>query len=98
MRISDGEPRLNERAGKRRSGKPRKGNPWLRAALTEAAHEAALAVAHSILVIAYQLLLRQEAYRDLGGTYFDDRDRRRVERRLERLGHRVTLEPVAALG
>jgi transposase len=117
-------PGNDESAGKRRSGKTRKGNKWLRAALTEAAQGAAkkhgsylqaqarrlaarrgkkralVAVAHSILVIAYHLITRQDEYRDLGGAYFDERDRHRVERRLvrrlERLGHRVTLEPIAA--
>jgi transposase len=34
-------PGNNESAGKRRSGKTRKGDPWLRAALVEAAHAAA---------------------------------------------------------
>ena len=40
-----------------------------------------------------------EDYHDLGGNYFDERDRRAVERRLvrrlEALGHKVTLEPAA---
>ena len=35
-----GAPGNNESAGKRRSGKTRKGNPWLRRALVEAAHAA----------------------------------------------------------
>ena len=35
-------PGQNESAGKRRSGRTRKGSPWLRQALTEAAHGAAL--------------------------------------------------------
>jgi transposase len=34
-------PGNNESAGKRRSGKTRKGNPWLRALLVQAAHAAA---------------------------------------------------------
>jgi transposase len=126
--LCPGGPGNDERAGKRRSGRTRQGNTWLRAALTEAAQGAAkkhdaslqaqarrlaarrgkkrarLAVAPSILVIAYHLLTRQEDDRDLDGNYFDERDRRQVEhrlvrrlvRRLERLGHRLTLEPIAA--
>jgi hypothetical protein len=30
-------------------------------------------VEHSILVIAYHLIKRKEAYRELGGDYFDKR-------------------------
>jgi transposase len=60
---------------------------------------AALAVAHSILVIAYCIMARGQTYADLGGNYFDERDRRQVERRLVRrlegLGYTVTLEAVA---
>ena len=60
---------------------------------------AALAVAHSILVIAYYIMARGQPYADLGGNYFDERDRRQVERRLvkrlEGLGYSVTLEEVA---
>jgi transposase len=62
--------------------------------------KAAMAVGHAILVIAYHLLQRETTYTELGGNYFDERDREKVQRRLvrhlERLGHKVTLEPVAA--
>jgi transposase len=114
-------PGQDESAGKRRSGKTRKGNKWLRTALVEAAQGAArtkdsyfaaqyrqlarrrgrkralVAVAHSLLVRAYYLLQRGTRYDELGGNYFDERDRQAVERRLvrrlEQLGHKVTLEP-----
>ncbi len=60
---------------------------------------AALAVAHTILIIAYHLIEREQTYADLGGNYFYERDRREVERRLvkrlERLGYHVTLEAAA---
>jgi hypothetical protein len=43
------------------------------------------------------LLTRQESYRELGGHYFEERDRqaaeRRLVRRLERLGYTVSLQP-----
>lgn len=59
---------------------------------------AAVAVAHTILVIMYHLLRSGGVYQELGGNFFDQRDRERVARRqvarLERLGYRVTLEPV----
>ena len=55
---------------------------------------------HPILVIAYHLLRHGTDYHDLGPQYFDERDRRAVERRLVRrlegLGYRVALEPRAA--
>jgi len=61
--------------------------------------KAAVAVGHSLLRIAYYLLRRETTYQELGANYFDERDRQRVERqlvrRLEQLGHKVTLEPAA---
>jgi transposase len=63
--------------------------------------KAALAVAHSILVIAWHLLSSGEPYTDLGADYFVKRQthqayRDRLVRQLERMGHKVTLEPTAA--
>jgi hypothetical protein len=57
------------------------------------------AVAHSILVIAYHVLQRGRPYTDLGPAYLLRRDNaaaytKRLVRQLERLGHRVTLEPL----
>jgi transposase len=61
---------------------------------------AAVAVGHTILVIAYDLLERSCDYEELGGDYFDKRDRqfveRRLVRRLEGLGYKVSLDPIAA--
>jgi transposase len=116
-------PGNRESGGKRQSGRTRKGNPWLRSALVEAAQaagrtkqtylgaqyrrlarrrgakKAAVAVGHSILVIAYHLLSEGTAYEDLGVHYFDERERHHLEHRLvhrlEGLGYRVTLEPTA---
>lgn len=114
-------PGNDESAGKRRSGRARKGNVWLRPALVQAAwgasrtktylgaqfrrlrgrrgeKRAALAVAHSLLGIVYHLLKRGTVYQDLGGDYFDrlapERLARQLVKRLERLGHKVTLEPM----
>ncbi|MFZ5502531.1 MAG: IS110 family transposase [Pseudomonadota bacterium] len=62
---------------------------------------AAIAVAHSILLIAYHMLHNGTAYRDLGGDYFDKRNEAQLQRhlvkRLEGLGMKVTLEPAVAL-
>ncbi len=58
---------------------------------------AVVAVGHSILIIAYHMLKDGTVYEDLGSNYFDERDRRAVERlavgRLQALGYKVTLEP-----
>ncbi len=116
-------PGNDESAGKRRSGRTRKGSPWLRTALVEAgqaaartketslaaqyrrlaarrgAKRAAVAVAHSLLVMVYALLTQPTGYHELGGHYFDERDRQAVERRLvhrlEALGYTVSLAPTS---
>jgi hypothetical protein len=58
-----------------------------------------MAVAHALLVMAYHMLKRKENYRELGADHFDrinvSRLRRFLVRRLEHLGHRVTLDPLA---
>ena len=119
-------PGNHESAGHQRTGRTRKGNPWLRTALVEAAQaavrtngsylaaqfrrlaarrgikKALVAVAHTLLGIIYALLTRGATYTDLGASYFDARDRhhtsRRLVARLESLGFRVSLEPLAATG
>jgi transposase len=116
-------PGNKARGGKRRPARARKGSPWLRAALAEAAWAASrckqgylpaqfrrlaarrgrkraiVAVGHSILVILYHLLARGSTFEDLGGLYFDERDRaavrRRAVHRLEGLGYHVALTPRA---
>ena len=42
---------------------------------------ALVALGHTILIIVYHILMRREPYRELGVTYFDDRNPQRVERR-----------------
>jgi transposase len=111
-----------ESAGKRLSGRTRKGSASLRRCLcqvgTVVSHmrdnylsaqyrrlaarrggkRAVLGVAHTVLVMAYYILKRKQGYEELGADYFDrlnaDALRRSLVRRLERLGHRVILEPV----
>jgi transposase len=117
-------PGNNLTGGKRRSGRPTKGNRWLGEVLTECAwaaarsrdtylaaqywrlarrigkKKAAMAVGHSILVIAWHLLANDCDYQDLGGDFFvrrdADRARQRAVAQLQALGYRVTLEPLAA--
>ncbi len=59
---------------------------------------AAVAVAHSILTIAYHLISRIEPYKDLGADYFDKQRpesvKKRLIKRLEKLGYQVSVEPV----
>jgi transposase len=61
---------------------------------------AIMAVAHSIVVSAFHLRCRNAPYRELGANYFDDHRRAhladQLTRRIERLGYRVTLEPITA--
>ena len=119
-------PGQKESAGKRLSGKTRKGNPWLRCLLVQAAHSAsrqkqcylaeqyrrlakrrgakraAIAVAHSILVIIYHLLRDRTTYQEKGETFFENQERqgaeKRLVRQLSRLGYDVELHPVAQAG
>ena len=60
---------------------------------------AIMAVAHAMVVSAFHMLSRNEPYQELGGNYFDEHRREhlvdRLTRRIERLGYRVALEPVA---
>jgi len=41
-----------------------------------------MAVAHSILVAAHHVISQGTTYRDLGYSYFEQRDRKAAERRL----------------
>lgn len=63
--------------------------------------KATIATAHKILTAAYHVLDRGLPYQELGEDFFYRRDaqnaeryRRRLIRQLERLGHKVTLEPL----
>jgi hypothetical protein len=60
--------------------------------------KALIAVGHSILIIAYQVLQNRTPYQDLGGDYFErrnvDKQRKRLVRQLESLGVKVTIEEV----
>ena len=75
------------------------GAQYRRLAARRGKKRAAVAVAHTILVIAYHLLAHNTTYTDLGPDHFDRRDADAIEqqlvKRLERLGNKVTLEKVA---
>ena len=59
---------------------------------------AALAIGHKILVSAYHMLVNGTPYKDLGEDYHDKRDAQRTAKRcvrkLEKIGYKVTLEPL----
>ena len=60
------------------------------------ANRAAMAVAHSMLVILHHVIRTGQDYADLGYDYLEHRDResivKRSLRRLQRLGFQVTLQ------
>lgn len=123
-------PGNHESAGKRKHGKPRKGNQHLKPILVEAAwsavrttgwpraryhrlvlrfggyrnpmakNKAILAIAHSLIVIIWNVLAHDTPYTDLGTDYYDrradpERETRRLIAKLQALGHTVTLQPAA---
>ena len=119
-------PGNNESAGRRISGRTRKGNAEVRDILTECAWsagktgsyvgaqfhrlhrrfgktgggKAAVAVAHTLIVIIWHVLHDQSEYRELGHDYFTRRDnpeaaKRRLIHNLEALGYRVELTATA---
>jgi transposase len=59
---------------------------------------AAVAVAHSLIIIIYHIIQRGTVYVDLGSTYFDQRQKdtvqHRLVQRLQNLGYKVSLEPL----
>lgn len=71
-----------------------------RIAARRGASRAAVAVAHSILMIAYYILKRRQPYIELGPTYYEERKRdtiiRQSIKKLESLGLKVTVESVAS--
>ncbi len=71
------------------------GAQYRRIALRRGGNRAAIAVAHSILVIAYAIIRDSTTYQDLGPNYFDERDKekviRRCTQRIEQLGKHVIL-------
>jgi transposase len=111
-----------ESAGKRFSGRTRKGDRYVRRILVQSAwaasrthdcflaalfrrvaqrrglKKAAVAVAHRIALIAWHILAEDGAeYHERGGDHFDrrnpERTARKLSRRLEAIGYKVTLVP-----
>ncbi len=115
-------PGNNESAGKRKTGKTRKGDQWLRRALVEVAwaasrtketylssqyhrlvarrgkKKAVVAVAHSVLVAVYHILVHSAPYQDLGPNYLVKLNETNIKRyhvrRLQELGYQVSITPL----
>jgi transposase len=72
---------------------------YQRLAARRGKQRAIIAVAHSIMKSIFYMLSRNAPYHELGANYFDERRRHstvdRLARRIEHLGYRVHLEPVA---
>src|SRR6266540_4057033 len=65
-------------------------------------NKAAMAVAHSLVVVIWMVLATGEPFHDLGEDYFQtprdpERESRRLVHQLEQLGYTVTLQPAEAV-
>jgi len=74
---------------------------YSRIARRRGANKATIAVAHSILAVAWHLLATGAIYEDPGAEYFDrrhdpDREAQRLQRKIEALGYQVTITGQAA--
>ena len=68
-------------------------------AMRRGTKRAAVALAQTLLMVAYQLIAHDQEYQEVGATYLDERNRqdkeRRLVRQLEKLGFAVTLTPTS---
>ena len=75
---------------------------YRRRAKRRGSKRAAVAVAHSILVMIYHLLRDQTRYREKGEAFFEEQERqgaeKRLVRQLARLGDHVELQPITLAG
>ena len=73
---------------------------YRRLAARKGTKKATVAVAHALLVIIYHMLKDGTRYCDLGGNFYDERDKqmvvKRTVKRLEALGYKVTVEPASS--
>ena len=102
--IGKGNPHLRSALIEAAKGAARTKDCYLaaqyhRLAARRGGKRATVALAHSILVIAYHLLKEGTTYTDLGHNYFDERDQdlviRRAVKRIEQLGKQVTVHDAA---
>jgi hypothetical protein len=71
---------------------------YRRMAIRTGAPKAILALAHHLILVVHQVLSRKEAYGELGGDYYDQRNKprgvARLVKRLQNLGYDVDLRAV----
>ena len=69
---------------------------YRRMAIKKGAPKAVMALAHHMIVVIYQVLSRKEEYVEMGGDYYDQRNKprtiARLVARLGRLGYQVDLK------
>lgn len=73
---------------------------YRRMAIRKGAPKAVIALAHHMIVVVHQVLSRKEEYVEMGGDYYDQRNKpktvARLVARLARLGYAVDLKPQPA--
>ncbi len=104
--TTHGNPWLAETLVQAAWAATRQKDSWLRARYYRLARRigrkrAIVAIAHSMLIAIWWMLTEDCAYQDLGGDFYDrfnntEAETHRLVRRLEHLGHRVTLDTTAA--
>ena len=102
-KTRDGNPWLGRTLCQAAWAATRKKNCYLsaqfqRLAARRGVKRALVAVAHSMLIIGYHVLKTGVGYHELGGNYLEQINKDQLQRyylkRLERLGLKVTVEPV----
>jgi transposase len=75
------------------------GSQFRRISARRGGQRAAVAVAHSMMIITYNMLTKEESYRELGADYYDRRQEdailKRTVNKLKELGYAVTVEKLA---
>jgi transposase len=102
-KIRDGNRRLRRSLCQAAWAATRKKDSYLSAQFKRLASRrgikrALIAVAHSILIIAYTMMKQAQSYHEAGADYFDRINKAQLQnhlvRRLQRLGLIVTVQPV----
>ena len=104
--TTHGNPWLAETLVQAAWAATRQNDSWLRARYYRLARRigrkrAIVAIAHSMLIAIWWMLNEDCDYQDLGGDFYDrfnntEAETRRLVRRLEHLGHHVTIDTTAA--
>lgn len=104
-RVTPGNPALRKSLIQAAQGAARTKNGYFNAlyhrlASRRGKKRAMVAVARSLLVVIYHVLIFHEPYRELGGSYFDERKKeglvKSLVQRLQNLGYQAELQPLPA--